>query len=108
MYSIAISGPADTLPLAEDALRDARIPVYPADHWAPMPWTAKFPDDTDEWLTVEHEDVDHVSRVVESAGWRLRVHYEVPEKPKPSAEQQLAATVAEMQARIAALEGRSA
>ena len=103
MYTIALSGPERTRAQAEVALELARIPILPDDHHAPMPWASKFPEDDDAWLTVEHEDVDVAARVVESAGWRLRVHYPAPEKPKPTQEQIMAATIADMQAEIAAL-----
>ena len=106
MLTIALSGPADTRAHAEVALEDARVPVYPADHHAPMDWNAKFPGDTDEWITVEHEDPGHVASIVEPAGWRLRVHYETPEAPRPTAAQIQAATIAEMRAELDALKAR--
>lgn len=108
MLTIALSGPASTRAQAEVALEDARIPIYPTDHWAPMHWPTKFPGETDEWITVEHDDVDHIARTVEPAGWRLRLHYETPPKPEPSPEQKLAATIAEMRAEIDALKARTA
>lgn len=105
MLTIALSGPADTRAQAEVALEDARIPVYPSDHHAPMDWRSKFPDDTDEWITVEHDNPGHVASVVEPAGWRLRMHYEVPARPEPSAMDLLIADMATMRAELDALKG---
>lgn len=105
MYTIALSGPASTLTQAGVALENARIPVYPDDHYAPMDWRAKFsgePEGT-AWLTVEHADVNVPAQAVADAGWVLRVHYPTPEAPKPDPMQALAATVEEMKAEIAAL-----
>lgn len=105
-YTIAISGPARTRAKAEVALETKRIRVLPDNHHAVMNWRSKFPDDTDEWITVEADHPDEVVTAVESANWRLRVHYLTPEPPAPSQTDVLTATLAEMQAEIAALKAK--
>lgn len=104
MYTIALSGPERSRTQAEVALELAHITVLPSD--AAMDWHAKFPEDKDSWLTVEHDDVDAVVEAVASAKWRLRVHYPTLPKPSPVSGQELAATIADMQAEIAALKER--
>jgi hypothetical protein len=103
-YTVAISGPARSRAKAEVALETARIPVLPDDHHAVMDWRSKFPEDADEWITVEHKDVDAVVRAVEDAGWRLRVHYHTPDAPPPSAGDQLGEKLAELESRLHKLE----
>ena len=104
-YVVAISGPARTRAKAEVALETARLRVLPDDHHAMMNWRSKFPEDADEWITVEADHPDEVVQAVEPAKWRLRVHYETPPKPERLATVPLA-TLEEMHARIAALEAR--
>lgn len=104
-YVVAISGPARTRAKAEVALETKRLRVLPDEHHAVMNWRAKFPSDTDEWITVEADHPDEVVAAVEGAKWRLRVHYEMPPKPKPVATVPVA-TLEDMHARIAALEAR--
>lgn len=105
MWTIALSGPERTRAKAEVALEQARIPILPSDHHALMDWPAKFPDEKDVWLTVEHSDVDAVVRAVDGAkGWRLRVHFETPPEPEQT---ELQTILHDIGRRLAALEGRA-
>ena len=106
VWVVALSGPESSRAQAEVALESAGIPLLPSDHHAMMNWRSKFPDDTDAWLTCVADDVNAPTRAVESAGWRLRVHYPMPDKPKPDPMTVLAATVEEMRAEIATLKAR--
>lgn len=94
-------------------------------HHALMDWTSKLPpyasDEHEKqakkhkrggeqgFVTVSVADADELNRAVaavEKHGWVLRVHYEEPPAPEPSPEQQIAATLDEMRAEIAALKAR--
>lgn len=77
----ALSGPEKSRAKAEIALEDAGLPLLPDGHHALMDWRSKFPDDKDAWLTVIAEHPDEAMRAVEKVkGWRLRMHYETPER----------------------------
>lgn len=101
-----LSGPERTRAQAAVALEDARIPILPSDHYAVMGWHGRLVADSpsgEAFLSVlvrDAEQLNEAARVVESAEWRLRVHYYTPEKPQPSAEQRIAATLDEMRAEI--------
>ena len=87
------------------------------------------------WICTRHGDLEHVRAHADRAGWSLRMHWNTPRcgacggagkangpeghgaclhcggkgrtpKPAPSREDQLAATVADLQRRLAALESR--
>lgn len=108
MYTIALSGPKRSRAKAELLLEEARIPTYPTRHHAVRDWARIFPEDKEVFLAVEHDDVDHVAKVVGPAKFRLRMHYPTPPEPQPDPMADLVATVEEMRARIAELEaGRS-
>lgn len=113
-----LSGPERTRANVNVALDDARIPHLPDDHHGMMDWASKIPlkrseDDPDlaephGFATVhagDSEGLNRVASVIEPHGWVLRVHYPEPAKPEPSPETKIAATLDEMRARIAALEG---
>lgn len=90
-------------------------------------------DPTVGWIACRHADVDELAARAGEAGWALRAHWNTPEcaacdgtspatgvpcgncastgrteKRPPTPEQQLAATIAELNARIAALETKGA
>lgn len=117
----ALSGPERTRQNVEIELEDARIPVLPDDHHGMMDWMSKLPlkrSDDDPDLTEPHgfttvhvkdgEELNHTIGLCEPHEWVLRVHYPEPDKPEPSPEQRIAATLDEMQNRIVELEGRLA
>ncbi len=132
-YVVVLSGPEKTRAKAELALEKARLTIIPpgewpinrqsykAEHWPHLtPYPMVRLPDKDEYVpaphvdtTIEHgfiavlaetEELFHAAYgVVEKAGWVLRLHRELGEKPKPSPADGLAATIAQMQAEIAAL-----
>lgn len=106
MYTICLSGPESSRAQAELALEDARVPIYPDAHHAVMAWERMFPEDSDAFVAVQHADIDHVARIVQAAGWGLRMHYPTPPEPEPSPLERLAATVDELRVALAELNAR--
>lgn len=122
---VTLSGPEKTRAKAELALEKARLTIIPptewpiqrqsyqAEHWPQLTQlpSGQPPDEEHGFIAVlaETEAAFHAAYTcVEKAKWVLRVHYELPEKPKPDPTVALMATIAEMQAEIAALKaGRS-
>lgn len=105
----------------EVALEDLRVPHLPDDHHGMMDWASKLPlkrSDDDPDLTEPHgfaaihaanaEQLNAAVAACEPHEWVLRVHYPEPDKPEPSPEMKLAATIADMQREIAALKARVA
>jgi hypothetical protein len=103
------------------ALEDARVAHLPDDHHGMMDWSTKLPlkrSEDDPELTEPHgfatihvKDGEHLNAAVaacEPHGWSLRVHYPEPDRPEPSPESKIAATLAEMRAEIDALKARAA
>ena len=93
MLTICVSGPQAARTKALKALKDASFHIVlngvgdPSDH--------DFGHDrgeTEQFLTVEGEDVDRVVEVLEPLKWRLRSHGEAPGPIRaPSVEERLAA-----------------
>lgn len=108
MYTIVLAGPARSRAKIEVALEAKNIAVLPVEHYAVMDWHAKYPDSDEDWITAQADHPDDVAPLVKTAKakWRLHAHYPTPDEPQPSAEQQLAATITEMQQEIAALKAR--
>ena len=130
---VTLSGPEKTRAKAELALEKARLtiipstewpiqrPSYQAEHWPHMTaWPVVRLPDKDEYVAAPHvdtklehgfvavlaetEELFHAAYAcVEKHGWVLRTHYELPPKPKPDPTSTLMATIADMQAEIAAL-----
>ena len=130
-WTVLLSGPlAQRAPLLATLNRSGvTIGDNPASDSRGLP----HDDPTVGWITARHEDVDHVAGLAQSAGWVLRAHWHTPkcvacaghgriadaaclncagtgrtEKRPPTPEQQLSATVADLQARLAALESKGA
>lgn len=106
VYVVALGGPSETRAQAEVALESAGIPQLPSDHHARENWASKFPEDQHEFITCVCDDINQPTQAVEPAGWVLRVHYPMPDEPKPSVEQVLTANIEEMRAEIAALKAK--
>lgn len=119
---VCLSGPERTRAQAVVALEDARIPELPKNHHAQMDWPRKLTayacgDGPPAGVSAEPqgfiavhvagaEGLNAAVRVVEPAGWVLRTHHEEPPAPKLDPLVGLAATMAEMQAEIAALKAK--
>lgn len=122
---VILSGPEKTRAKAELALEKAHLTIIPptewpinrrsykAEHWPHLTQlpSGQPPDDDHGFVGVlaETEAAFHAAYgCVDKAKWVLRIHYELPEKPKPDPSLALAATIQQMQARIEVLEaGRS-
>lgn len=111
-YVVVLSGPEKTRAKVELALEDAHLPIFPSDHHAvgrqsykAEHWSLPAPEGHGyvAVLANEAEELNRAVSVVEKHDWVLRVHYHVPPAPKPDP---LAATIADMQRKIAELEGR--
>lgn len=117
---VTLSGPEKTRAKAELALEKARLTIIPSKEWPVQreSYQAKHwphltahpsghePNEEHGFVAVlaETEAAFHAAYgVVAKAKWVLRVHRELGEKPKPSPADGLAATIAQMQAEIAAL-----
>lgn len=112
------SGPERLRAKAELALEDVeRVGLLPSEHWAQMNWAGRLtatrsgddPKEPHGFTALIAADMDALNAAVKAVArhkWVLRTHHETPPKPEPSPEQSLAATVAEMQAEIAALKAR--
>jgi hypothetical protein len=114
-----LSGPERTRANVEVALEDARIPQLPDDHHGMMDWNRKLPQlpsgeepkEPHGFVTVHVADAEGLNKAVsacEPHSWVLRVHYPEPDRPEPSPEQRIAATLADMQREIAELKARVA
>lgn len=126
MLAAVFCGPEAKREAVEVALEDLEphVAILPAKHHGRMiadkppsdrsPRLAVTPDGSKPrkphgFLTVGCADVDALNtakRAVEKHGWTLRLHHEMPPKPKPSATSLLLADMAQMRAQIAALEAR--
>jgi hypothetical protein len=84
-----------------------------------MDWNRKLPQlpsgeepkEPHGFVTVHVADAEGLNKAVsacEPHDWILRVHYPEPDKPEPSPEMKLAATLDEMRAEIDALKARVA
>lgn len=105
------SGSKRTHKIAELVLQESGYePLHPdhEDAHALMDLAMKFPAEkkTTEWITVTTENVNLPHALVAEHGWKLRMHYPTPDRPEPTPEQKLEATIAEMQSRLAQLEGK--
>lgn len=131
-WMILLSGPVGRRAGLLAALSGAGVDVEQAHEPHGLP----DEDATTGWVCARHGDVDEVVAHAARAGWSLRMHWPTPRcgvcagagkangpdglgaclhcsgvgrtsKPAPTPEQQLAATVADLQARLARLEGRA-
>lgn len=122
---VVLSGPEKTRAKAELALEKANLTIIPPTEWpvsrksyAAKDWphltarpSGQPPDEEHGFLAVlvETEQAFHAAYgVVAKAKWVLRLHYELPAKPKADPIDALTATIQKMQAEIAELKaGRS-
>lgn len=100
-YTIVLSGPKAAEPQARTALASAGFPAAPTVHDHGL--HAEDDQQAITFLTCAADDIDGPSSAIASLGYRLRQHYETPPDPEPSPLEQIAATMAEMQAQIAEL-----
>lgn len=109
-YAITLSGPKVAEQQARTALAAAGYAPHPNghDHGLPATVTGKKVRQAVAWITVETDDVNGPPAAVGSLGYVLRMHHETQPEPEPSAESQLAATLADMQREIAELKAKVA
>lgn len=116
------SGPERTRAAMEVALEDAKLPIFPPDHYAvgrksysaedckhlaPL-LSGTEPSEAHEFVAILADgigDVNRASGVVEPHGWVLRMHHDLPPEPKPDP---IIQTFNRMEQRIAELEHRIA
>lgn len=106
--TIVLSGPKTVEQQARTALASAGYTVHPAgrDHGLPATPTGKKIRQAASFLTVDGDDIDHIAESVASLGYVLRMHHDTPETPEPSAEDRIAATLADMRREIAELKAQ--
>jgi vacuolar-type H+-ATPase subunit I/STV1 len=108
MITVVVSGAKSSEPQVRTALASAGFQVLKTVHDHGFP-----PEETGEpiaFVTVlaEEEQLDAVAKCAASLSYRLRLHHETPPEPTPSAEMQIAATLADMRREIDELKDRVA
>lgn len=94
------SGPERTRANTEVALEDAKLPIFPPDHYAvgrksysaedckhltTLP-SGKEPSEEHGFVAILAQNIGDVNRAAGAAephGWVLRMHYDLPPEPKP-------------------------
>ena len=104
--TIVLSGPKTAESQARTALAAAGYNMHATshDHGLPDTATGKKIRQAVSFITVDGEDVDGPPAAVASLGYVLRMHHDTPEPSGPTVEERLVQELAEMRARIDALE----
>jgi hypothetical protein len=109
---IVTSGPKSAEPQLRTALASRGFQVQPtvAAHGLPDHPQGKKAKQPVAFVTVLTEDdqLDKVEGCAETLGYVLRLHHETPGAPEPSAEMELASTLADMRREIDELKARAA
>lgn len=136
-WTVVLSGPLAQRPVVLSALERAGLTLEPSGNSRGYHYGLPDDDPSVGWVAVRHEDVNDVVEHVARSGWQLRLHWPTPDcgachgtghvnhgtsglgsclhcggkgatnKPVPSPEEQMEATVRALEARLAALEGKS-
>jgi hypothetical protein len=110
--TIVVSGPKSSEPQARTALASGGFTVLPTvdDHGLHAHASGEEPPQPAAFVTVtaDEEQLDAVAERAATLGYVLRLHHETPPEPEPSAELQLAATLADMRREIDELRTRLA
>ena len=93
MLTICVSGPQSSRTKALKTLKDAGFHVVLNDVGDPSDYDwGHDHGETEQFLTVEHEDHNRAVEVLEPLKWRLRSHRDAPEAVRaPTVEERLAA-----------------